>query len=247
MLTLWARSLLFNVTFFVVTALFLLLGSPLLAGPRAWATAAHKLHSRTILLLLRLTAGIHLEVRGQHHHRGGAALVAAKHQSAWDTIGLIPLLNDPALVMKAELLRIPLYGWFCRKFGSIPVERQKGPSALKSLIRVARDRISAGREVVIFPEGTRRPIGAPPDYKSGIVSLYESLSVPVIPVALNSGLFWPRRTVLRRPGTIVVEFLAPIPPGLPRAEFRKRLEAAIEDGTSRLVAEADAHKSRLDA
>jgi 1-acyl-sn-glycerol-3-phosphate acyltransferase len=122
----------------------------------------------------------------------------------------------------------------------IPVDRDKGPAALRRMLREAKKRVADGREIIIFPEGTRRAPGAPPDYKTGVALLYESLGVPCLPVALNSGLFWPRRSLRRRPGTIVVEFLDPIPPGLPRAEFLQRLADAIEGASARLLAEAKA-------
>jgi 1-acyl-sn-glycerol-3-phosphate acyltransferase len=144
------------------------------------------------------------------------------------------------MVMKAELGAIPLYGWFSHKFRHIFVKRDRGPSALKNLIRDARDRAAAGREIVIFPEGTRRPPGAPADYKPGFVALYEGLALPCIPLALNSGLFWPRRSLMRYPGTIVVEILDPVPAGLPRAQARALIEARIENACARLLAEARA-------
>jgi 1-acyl-sn-glycerol-3-phosphate acyltransferase len=142
--------------------------------------------------------------------------------------------------MKRELFFIPFHGWFSRKFEMIPVDRDKGPAALRRMLREAKKRIDDGREIIIFPEGTRRPPGAPPDYKTGIVLLYDALGVPCLPVALNSGLFWPRRSVIRRPGTIVVEILPPITPGLPREEFLRRLQEAIEGSSSRLLVEAGA-------
>ena len=132
------------------------------------------------------------------------------------------------------------HGWFSHKFEMIPVDRDKGPAALRRMLREARKRVADGREIIIFPEGTRRAPGAPPNYKTGVVLLYEALGVPCVPVALNSGLFWPRRSLERRPGTIVVEFLDPIPPGLKKAEFLKRLTDAIETASTRLLAEATA-------
>ena len=141
--------------------------------------------------------------------------------------------------MKRELFWIPFHGWFSKKFEMIPVDRDKGPAALRRMLREAKGRIADGREIIIFPEGTRRAPGAPPDYKTGVILLYDALGVPCVPVALNSGLFWPRRSLTRRPGTIVVEFLDPIPPGLPKAEFLKRLTEAIETASSRLLAEAE--------
>ncbi len=223
-----ARSLLFNVLFYVTTTLFVVLGSPLLFGPRRWAMAALAIHGRFELWLLRLIVGTKLEVRGREKLPKGACLVASKHQSAWETFGLIPLFRDPALLMKRELFWIPFHGWFSHKFEMIPVERDKGPAALRRMLREAKKRVADGREIIIFPEGTRRAPGAPPSYKTGVVLLYEALGIPCVPVALNSGLFWPRRSLRRRPGTIVVEFLDPIPPGLPKAEFLKRLTESIE-------------------
>jgi 1-acyl-sn-glycerol-3-phosphate acyltransferase len=234
------RSILFAAAFYIATALHLLLGSPLLLGPRSWAMAGLRSHARTSLWLLRAIVGTHMEVRGRKRLPAGACLVAAKHQSAWDTFALVLLFRDPALVMKAELMHIPFYGWFSRKFGMIPIKRETGPSALRELVRAARARIASGREVLIFPEGTRRAPGAPPDYKPGVVLLYESLGVPCVPVALNSGLYWPRRRLDRYPGTIVVEFLEPLPPGLKRAEFKSLLQQRIEEASARLIGEAAA-------
>lgn len=234
-----ARSLLFNVLFYVTTALFILIGTPLLFGPRRWAMAALAIHGRFELWLLRAIVGTKLEVRGLEKLPDGACLVAAKHQSAWETFGLIPLFRDPALLMKRELFWIPFHGWFSHKFEMIPVDRDRGPSALRRMVRQAKKRAAQGREIIIFPEGTRRAPGAPPDYKTGVVLLYEALGIPCVPVALNSGAFWPRRSLTRRPGTVVVEFLDSIPPGLPKAEFLERLIGAIEPASARLLAEAE--------
>jgi 1-acyl-sn-glycerol-3-phosphate acyltransferase len=235
-----ARSLLFNLLFYVTTTLYVVLGSPLLFAPRSWAMAALANHARFELWLLKTIVGTKLEVRGRDKLPKGACLVACKHQSAWETFALIPLFRDPALLMKRELFWIPFHGWFSRKFQMIPVDRDKGPSALRGMLREAKKRVADGREIIIFPEGTRRAPGAPPDYKTGVVLLYESLGVPCVPVALNSGLFWPRRSLIRRSGTIVVEFLDPIPPGLPKAQFLTRLTEAIEGASARLLAEAKA-------
>lgn len=241
------RSLLFAIVFYINTAVFLVVGSPLLLGPRRWAMMGLKAHAHASLWWLRLIVGTRLEVRGRQHMPTPPVLIAAKHQSAWDTFALITLFDDPAMVMKAELGWIPFYGWFSHKFRHIFVKRDRGPSALKQLIRDARDRAAAGREIVIFPEGTRRSPLAPPDYKPGVVALYEALDIPCLPLALNSGLFWPRRKLARYPGTIVVEFLEPIPADLPRAAFRRVLEERIESATARLVSEALANDPTLPA
>ena len=233
------RSLIFAALFYLTTAIFVVGGSFLLLGPRRWAMAGLKAHAVVSLWLLRSVVGARMEVRGRETLPKPPYLVASKHQSAWDTFALIPIFKDPAMVMKWELTLIPFYGWFSRKFEHVFVRRERGPAALRSLVRDAKDRAAAGREIVIFPEGTRRPPGAEPDYKPGAVALYEGLDLPCVPVALNSGLYWPRRQLMRYPGTIVVEILDPLPPGLPRAEFRAELQRRIEEASGRLILEAE--------
>lgn len=236
---LFFRSLLFTFAFYVTTALFLVLGSWLLLGPRRWAMEGLRIHGVVSVWLLRVIAGTRLEVRGHEHVPEGACLVVSKHQSAWDTFGLVPLFRDPAIVLKDELKWVPFYGWFCVKFEHILVKRDRAAVALKTMIADAQARARQNREIVIFPEGTRRAPGAVPDYKPGYVALYEALELPCVPLALNSGLFWPRRSLMRYPGTIVVEFLEPIPAGLPRKEFRQALEARLEAAAQRLLVEGE--------
>jgi 1-acyl-sn-glycerol-3-phosphate acyltransferase len=232
------RSFVFAVLFYLSTAIFVVGGSFLLFGPRRWAMAGLKAHAIVSLWLLRWVVGTRMEVRGRDNLPKPPYLVAAKHQSAWDTFALIPIFTDPAMVMKWELSLIPFYGWFSRKFEHVFVRRERGPSALRHLVRDARDRAAAGREVVLFPEGTRRAAGAEPDYKPGAVALYEGLELPCVPIALNSGLYWPRREWIRYPGTIIVEILDPLPAGLPRAEFKAELQRRIEQAANRLILEA---------
>lgn len=232
------RSLLFALAFYLTTALYLLFGSWLLLAPRTWAMAGLKSHGRTCVKLLKWIVGTDIDVRGLDKVPPGGALIVSKHQSAWDTFALVPLFRDPAIVLKDELKWIPVYGWFCIKFGHILVKRDKRAAALKNMLAQAREKIAAGRDILIFPEGTRQPPGAPPSYKPGYLALYEGLNVPCVPLALNSGLFWPRRKLIRYPGTIVVEFLDPIPPGLDRKAFRRRLESDLEAASHRLLAEA---------
>jgi 1-acyl-sn-glycerol-3-phosphate acyltransferase len=172
------RSLLFALAFYLNSAAFLVLGSPLLLGPRRWAMMGLKAHAIASQWWLERIVGLRLEVRGHERLPTGPVLVASKHQSAWDTFGLVPLFRDPAIVLKDELKWIPFYGWFCLKFEHILVKREKGGAALKGLIREARSRAAQGREIVVFPEGTRRAPGAPPDYKPGVVALYEGLGLP---------------------------------------------------------------------
>lgn len=234
------RSVVFFAVFYIETALFLVLGSWLFVAPRSWAMAGLKTHALASLWLLRHITGTRMEVRGIEKLPRGAYLVVSKHQSAWDTFALVPLFRDPAIVLKDELKWIPFYGWFCVKFEHILVKRDKAAVALKRMIADARQRAEQGREIVIFPEGTRRPPGAPPDYKPGYVALYEGLELPCVPLVLNSGLYWPRRSIRRFPGTIIVEFLDPLPAGMPRKEFRQVIEARLEEASARLIAEAAA-------
>lgn len=234
------RSLIYAAAFYSVTALYLVLGSWLLIAPRGWAMKGLELHGRTCVALLRWICGTSLEVRGRKNLPNGGYLVIAKHQSAWDTFALIPLFRDPAIVLKDELKWIPFYGWFCVKFEHILVKRDKASAALKTLIADSRARIAVNREIVIFPEGTRTLPGAAPDYKPGYVALYEALGAPAVPLALNSGLYWPRRSLWRYPGTVIVEILPALPPGIARAEFRQKIETAIESACAQLIAEAAA-------
>lgn len=238
------RSALFNIAFYVNLALFLVLGSGFFFTPRKWSVRALQAWARTSLWLLRVICGIAVEVRGREHIPLGAAMVAGKHQSSWETFAILPLLDDPAMVMKLELMWIPWFGWFAAKFRMIPVERGAGATALKRLGRAAQAAAAMDRQIVIFPEGTRRAPGAVPAYKPGAAALYLRLGVPCIPFALNSGVFWPKRRFLRHPGTIVLEFLPPIPPGLSRRDFSRRLESAIEPATAALVAEAASGTNR---
>lgn len=234
------RSALFNVVFYINLTLFLVLGCGFYFTPRKWSIRALQVWARASLFWLRVIAGIRMEVRGIEHIRPGPCLVAGKHQSFWETFAILPLLDDPAMVLKKELTFIPFFGWFIYKFRMIPVERSAGSQALRALIDTAEQAVALGRQVVIMPEGTRRGPDDPPDYKPGAAALYGKLGVPCVPFGLNSGLFWPRRQFLRRPGTIVISFLEPIPPGLPRKVFQARLEASVEAETARLVAEARA-------
>ena len=233
-MTLYARSALFLVWFAAVSVILNVVSLPLLFFPgRATIWMANR-WARLLLFGLRHIVGLKLEVRGAVPK--GAALIAAKHFSMWETIALLALLDAPAIVIKQELLRIPLYGWYCIKQGMIPIDRSGGASAVRRMHRAAKRAINNGQPIVIFPEGTRKKPGALPDYKPGVAALYAMLEMPCIPLAHNSGLFW-KGWFLRRPGTIVVEYLQPIPAGLKRREFMSTLEDRIERATGRLLSQ----------
>ncbi|HEX8167817.1 MAG TPA: 1-acyl-sn-glycerol-3-phosphate acyltransferase [Beijerinckiaceae bacterium] len=231
------RSLLFNVAFYVNTILLLIGLIPLLVFPRKVFLRGVQTWGRSSIWLLRVLAGTRLEFRGLDKIPPGGLLVASKHQSIAETFALLTVFDDPAFVLKRELQWIPFFGWYTMKAAQVPINRSAGSAALADMNERARREAARGRQIIIFPEGTRRPAGAPPAYKYGIAHLYQNLGVPCLPVALNTGLCWPRRSFLRRPGTMVIEFLDPIPPGLPRDAFFEEVKAAVEAACARLLAE----------
>jgi 1-acyl-sn-glycerol-3-phosphate acyltransferase len=232
------RSVVFNVLFYLNTLIFLIIGLPTFVMPYQAIVEVAKTWGRVNLFLLRVVAGVKFELRGRDKIPPGALIVASKQQSEWETFALMHLFKSPAFVMKRELLWIPVFGWLMLKGRMVGVDRSAGMRALISLAAAARAELARGRQLIIFPEGTRRPVGAEPAYKSGIAFLYAQAGVPCLPLALNSGVFWPRRSILRRPGTVVVEILDPIPPGLDKKSFVTRLQQAIEPATAHLIAEA---------
>ncbi len=237
MLTL-VRSIAFNVLFYVNTIFWLIVALPTYLMPYWAIVEVAKAWGRVNLALLRWVVGIRIEVRGAEKIPKGGLIVAAKHQSAWETFALLPLFENPLFIVKRELQWIPIFGWFMTKGRMVPVNRGAGAQALRDMTARARTEIGCGRQLIIFPEGTRRPAGAEPRYKYGVAHLYAEAGVPCLPIALNSGLFWPRRTILRHPGTVLVEVLDPIPSGLDKEVFFERLKDVIEMATARLIAES---------
>jgi 1-acyl-sn-glycerol-3-phosphate acyltransferase len=235
-----ARSLVFNALFYLNTVVWLILALPTFFMPYTAILWVAKTWGRINLVLLRVVVGLRYEIRGREKIPPGPLIVAAKHQSAWETIALMPLFDNPVFIVKRELMWIPLFGWFMRKGRMVPVDRSAGLRALNAMIARARTELAKGRQLIIFPEGTRRPAGAEPSYKPGVALLYVKAGVPCLPLALNSGLFWPRRSIMRRPGTVVVEILDPIAPGMGREAFFDRLESAIEGATKKLIKEGRA-------
>lgn len=228
---LWLRSALFLLWFAAVTTILSLIFLPVLALPRGATVWLARLWARLTFWGLKIFAGIGFEIRGARPK--GAVLVASKHMSMWDTLALYLALDEPAIVLKRELLRIPFYGWFLWKATAIPIDRSAGASALRKMAAEARAVLAEGRSILIFPEGTRKKPGAAPDYKPGVAGLYGQLDVACVPVALNSGVYW--TGFFKRPGTIVLEFLEPIGPGLKRNAFMDLLESRIETATNKLL------------
>jgi len=225
------RSALFLVWFLVITTILSLIFLPVLVLPRRATVWLARLWARLTFWGLKVFAGIGFEIRGTPPQ--GPVLVASKHMSMWDTLALYLALYEPAIVLKRELLRIPFYGWFLAKAAAIAIDRNAGPRALRKMSEAARAVLAQGRPILIFPEGTRKKPGAAADYKPGVAGLYGMLGVACVPVALNSGVYW--TGFLKRPGTIVLEFLEPIPPGLKRDAFMTRLQERIEAATTALL------------
>jgi 1-acyl-sn-glycerol-3-phosphate acyltransferase len=235
------RSLAFNVLAAVWLFGLGLLTLPMLLLPRRWVWVVVRLWARGVLAMLRTIVGLDYTTNGlapgpQGWPARGAMLLAAKHQSAWDTIVFLVLLDEPAIVLKRELFRIPLYGWFTWKIGMIGIDRAAGARALKDLVARTRPALAAGRPVLIFPQGTRTAPGTHRAYLPGVYALYAATGLPVVPVALDSGRFWGRRSFVKRPGRITVSFLEPIAPGLDRRTFMAELERRIETATTALEA-----------
>ncbi len=229
------RSLLFNIAFFGTTAGFAVFSVPILLLPRSATRRMTRLYARAVRAEMRLILGLHVRVEGAEHIPPGACIVASKHQSAYDTIFWFGQLPDVCYVMKRELMRIPVWSWYARRSGMIAVDRDGGGPALKAMVRTAMVRAAEGRQIVIYPEGTRTAPGAPPDYHPGVAALASALRVPVVPVATNSGLFWGRRAFIKRPGTIVMRVLPPLPAGLPRAALMTALKEAVERESEALL------------
>ncbi len=239
------RSIAFNLLFYLNTWLYLIVALPTFFMPYRAIIAVARAWGRANLVLLRVVAGIDFEVRGREKiPQGRPIIVASKHQSAWETFALLPLFDNPLFIVKRELMWIPIFGWLMFKGRMVPVDRGGGSQALASMTARAKIELADNRQLIIFPEGTRRPAGAEPRYKFGVAHLYAAAGVPCVPIALNSGLFWPRRSIRLLPGTVVVEILDPIPPGLEQAAFFERLQRDIETATARLLVEAKSKTGR---
>ena len=238
------RSVAFNVAFYLNTAFWLVVALPTFFMPFWAIVEIARLWGRVNLVLLRLICGIKVEIRGREKIPPGPLLVASKHQSAWETFALVTLFPDPVFILKRELQWIPIFGWLTIKGRMVPVNRGRGAAALRAMSERASYELRQNRQLIIFPEGTRRPAGAEPRYKYGVAHIYQTAGVPCLPIALNSGLFWPRRTIRRYPVTVIVEILDIIPPGLDQKTFFDTLQTGIETATARLIEEGQRELGR---
>jgi 1-acyl-sn-glycerol-3-phosphate acyltransferase len=232
------RSVLFNIAFYINMSAWLLTSFPCLVLPRRGICLMTRGWALSSLWLLKVIAGTKSEFRGLENIPSGGYIVASKHQSMWETFAIYPLFKDGIFVYKRELKWIPFFGWYLQKLQMIPVDRNKGSKALQEMNEKVLEAVRLGRQILLFPEGTRKAPDAEPDYKYGVVHIYHNSQAPILPVALNAGVFWPRRRFLRYPGTIVAQCLPVIEAGLPRARLLPLLQERIETATTQLVKEA---------
>lgn len=228
------RSVLFDVSFYMASLVIMVIFLPLMLLPQGAIFWAGRIWVKVAMGLLKAIVGLSWRVEGIENLPAGACVVACKHESAWETLVFHLLLNRPAIALKRELTWIPVINLYFKRMGMVAIDRGAGASALKSLIQGARRVMAEGRPLVIFPEGTRSTPGKPGHYQAGVAALYRDLNVPVVPVALNSGSFWGRRSLVKRPGVITWQFLPPIEPGLSRADFMETLVDHIEGACVKL-------------
>jgi 1-acyl-sn-glycerol-3-phosphate acyltransferase len=229
------RSVAFLGVFYLWSAVLTIGCLPLMICPRPLTVAAFRFWARGVLVQLRLICAIKVELRGREHMPSGRAIVAPKHQCMFDVFAQFVWLDDSCFVMRKELMRIPLFGLYAWKVGSVVIDRDGGAAALRDLLAQARDRLQEVRQLVIFPEAHRGEPGVAGDYHPGAAGLSRDLELTTHPVATNSGMHWPAHGFIRRPGVIVFEYLPPIPTGLKRAEYMRRLESEIETGSNALL------------
>jgi 1-acyl-sn-glycerol-3-phosphate acyltransferase len=245
MVSIFLRSLVFNVLFYLGLVFWILVGIPTFLMPLRGIVTVAQLWARTSIWLMRVICNIKVEYRGVEKIPEGPLIVASKHQSMWETFALIQFFPKPLFIVKRELKWIPFFGWYIIKADMIGVVRGAGGRSLTEMTRRAGEAVRRGRQLIIFPEGTRTAVDTPPRYKAGVAQVYVECGVRCLPVALNSGLFWPRRTFMRYPGTLVVEFLDPLPPGLSRNEFIARVSSSIKSATRQLVAAGREEQAKL--
>jgi 1-acyl-sn-glycerol-3-phosphate acyltransferase len=234
------RSMLFNIAFYIFTAMVAIGGLPFLLGPRDWARTIVAWWARGTQGLLHWIVGVKLVIEGREHVPDGPCIIAPKHQSAWETISFFYLARRPAFVMKQVLVWLPFVGLYLLRMGLIPIDRTGHAKALRKMMAAANKAAKDGRDIVVFAEGTRTAVGEQPALKPGVVGLYRTLGLPLVPVALNSGPVWDRRSFRKSRGVLTVRFMPALPPGLKKDELLSRLHQAInaDPSTGQLVQQA---------
>ena len=226
------RSWIYSIIFPLWTAFMAIGGIPLLITP-AGALFIIRTWERGVEFLARTIVGITYRAEGLEHIPDGPCIIAAQHQSSFETYRLFVELDRPVYVLKKELVLIPFVGWYIQRAGLVPIDRKGHAAALRRMLRAAEKAAARGGQLIIFPEGTRTTPGVRVEYRPGVAGLYAHLKVPVVPMALNSGYLWGKTRVRKDPGEIVFRFLPALPPGLSRedmlAELRRRIDAAASE------------------
>lgn len=232
------RSVIFNALFYVSLIIQMIIFTPVyFLLPRKKAYWIPKFWSKTNIWLMKVICGTHFEIEGLENLPKGSFIFAPKHQSFWDTFAFLPYLDDPIYILKRELLWIPLFGWYASKQRMIPVNRAAKGKAMVDVMRRTKEEMKSGRQLIIYPEGTRRPPGAEPLYKYGIARIYKSLDLPVVAAVHHAGIFWPRRKFVRQPGIIKARILPPIEAGMEADAFFEHLISATEAASDQLLLE----------
>jgi 1-acyl-sn-glycerol-3-phosphate acyltransferase len=240
------RSVLFNTLFYISLIIQMIIFTPVyFLLPRKKAFFVPKFWARSNLWLMKVVCGTTFEIEGLENLPQGSFIFAPKHQSFWDTFAFLPNLDDPIYILKRELLWIPVFGWYVAKQRMVPVDRSARGRAMAGVMQLTRERMKSGRQLIIYPEGTRRPPGAEPVYKFGIARLYRDLDLPVVPVVQHAGLFWPRRKFMRYPGHFKVRILPPIEKGMEPDAFFERLVSVMETASDQLLIDTAASNPDL--
>lgn len=229
------RSILFVIYMYGLMAVMGIIFLPALALPKGVALFGIRSYANLLRIGLHVIGGIRTQIKGQENLPQGGFIYAGKHQCMWDVFIPFIICKAPTIIMKRELLWYPFLGWYALKAGMIPIDRAGTTKTLRKMTAIANDRADSGRQIVIFPEGTRTAPGVPAKYHSaGLSSLYKTLDVPIALVATNAGICWPAHGLRRSKGTVTYEVLPPVPAGLPRKEAMARVEADIESASMRL-------------
>ena len=229
------RSIIFYLLLFIWTFFLGIFSLPYLLLPSSHLRNLANLWISGILQLLRLTCNITYEIKGKENIPNNAVIVASKHQSAFETFLLFKLIKNSIFIHKRELFFIPIFGLYLKKSNMISINRSEGINAMRKMLNEVKQRISNGYSIIIFPEGTRKKTDEPPDYKTGIAGIYKESNSEVLPVAINSGLYWPKHTFIKKPGKIIIKFLKLIPSQLEKSEFLKKIESVIEEETNKII------------
>ena len=228
------RSILFYVFLALWTILMGIICFPYLFVSYQYLRKPVNIWLKGIFKLLQIICNITYEIRGKENIPSYAVLVASKHQSAFETFALFYHINNSIFIHKRQLFFIPIFGQYLKKINMISIDRSEGTIAMRKMLKQTKQKIQEGKSIIIFPEGTRKKPGENPDYKTGIAGIYKNLETEVLPVAVNSGHYWPKHTFIKKPGKIIIKFLQPIPTKLEKKEFLERIESVIEEETNKI-------------